>query len=75
MFSQILTFYSTHHALAAERILKDQGIAQTIVPTPRSISGNCGIAIRIDASQADDVVRILADEGVEVEGSHPLPED
>lgn len=73
MNSQILTFFSTHHALSAEKLLKQNGVEQTVVPTPRELSGNCGIAIRIDAADADRARRLLADAGIEVEGIHPSP--
>jgi len=69
--SQILTFYSTHQALAAERLLKSHGIAQTVVPTPRELSGNCGIALRIAAEDAEVVRALLAEEGIEVERMCP----
>ncbi len=67
MFSQIITFLSTHDALAAERVLKDRGIEQTIIPTPRTLSGNCGIAIRIGGQDAARAREALETQGVKVD--------
>lgn len=41
----ILTFGSTHAAIATDHILKPVGC--TIMPVPRFISASCGISIRI----------------------------
>ncbi len=44
----ILTFQSTHHVLKAERILIAKGIKFDIIPTPKDITSECGMSIRID---------------------------
>lgn len=74
MNSQILTFYSTHHALAAEKALKEAGVDQTIVPTPRQLSANCGIAIRIADTDAAQARHVLESAGIKIEGMHPEPD-
>jgi len=73
MFSQIITFLSTHDALSAERVLKERGIEQTIVPTPRSLSGNCGIAIRIGGRDADRAREVLEAAGVKIDAISDSP--
>ena len=70
--SQVLTFYSTHHALAAEKLLKASGLRQTVIPTPRELSGNCGISIRIDAADADRARSLLDEAGIQIEHMQPL---
>ncbi|MDI6799828.1 MAG: DUF3343 domain-containing protein [Actinomycetota bacterium] len=57
----IITFYSTHHALKAERILKEK-IEVVVVPVPRSISANCGIALKI-APESEEEARVVLKEG------------
>ncbi len=52
----ILTFNSTHHALHAEKLLLGAGIPHEIIPTPKDISSDCGISIRL--SPASDVQKI-----------------
>lgn len=52
----ILTFDSTHHVLKAEKLLKGSGIIHEIIPTPKDISSDCGMSIRIEAAVIDIVV-------------------
>ncbi|MBQ0017845.1 MAG: DUF3343 domain-containing protein [Clostridiales bacterium] len=47
----LLTFSSTHCAIAADNILKQLGC--TIMPVPRFISASCGISIRIKPEQRE----------------------
>lgn len=72
MNSQILTFYSTHHALAAEKLLKANHIRPLLVPTPRELSSNCGIALRISDNELATVRDLLESAGIEVEGAHAV---
>lgn len=44
----ILTFQSTHHVLKSEKILMEAGFRFDIIPTPKNISSDCGMAIRFD---------------------------
>ncbi len=67
MISQILAFFSTHHALSAEKLLKANRIEHTIVPTPRRLGGHCGIAIRIDAADVERVRKLLDSAGIAIE--------
>ncbi|MDO8886453.1 DUF3343 domain-containing protein [Candidatus Oleimmundimicrobium sp.] len=69
----VVTFYSTHHALKAERILKEE-IKIFVVPVPRSISSNCGISIRFPANDSEKVEEILRENHVGFEGIFPWPE-
>lgn len=57
----IITFHSTHHALKAEQILKGE-LEVVVVPVPRSISANCGIALKI-ASESEEEARAVLREG------------
>ena len=45
----LITFLSTHDAIAAEKILSEKAKV-TLRPTPREISAACGISIEIMAS-------------------------
>jgi len=47
----ILLFPSIHHVLAAERVLQEARIWYDLVPAPRELSSNCGVAIEV--RQAD----------------------
>lgn len=43
--SYVAIFSSIHYVLKAEQLLKAGGIPLDVVPVPREISGDCGMAI------------------------------
>ena len=43
----VFLFPSVSHALKAEKILKDRGIAHKLIPVPRHISSDCGVCLRV----------------------------
>ena len=43
----LIVFDSTNMALKAERALKDAGIPCAVIPTPREITAECGIALLV----------------------------
>jgi hypothetical protein len=47
-------FNSTHDALSGERVLRDAGITNTTIPTPKSIGGLCGISLRVPWGEGAD---------------------
>ncbi|HCC54078.1 MAG TPA: hypothetical protein DEQ20_04010 [Desulfobulbaceae bacterium] len=53
-------FFSIHYVLKAEQLLKARGISLDVVPVPREISGDCGMAIIFDSGQFTEVKSILA---------------
>ena len=49
----LVTFFSTHHALKAEKILKKDHENIDLIPTPREISSECGFSVLIRESSAE----------------------
>jgi len=49
----ILIFQSTHHVLKAEKVLLGKGLKIDIIPTPKEVSSDCGMSIRIDPDAFD----------------------
>lgn len=44
----LLSFDSTHHAIAAENLVKEnrpEGLVMHVIPTPRQITASCGISL------------------------------
>jgi hypothetical protein len=56
----VFGFATTHDALAAETALKAAGIPVTPVPAPRELGSLCGIALRLEISDADRSAAVLA---------------
>jgi len=57
----LLIFRSIHDVLAAERALKAAGIQPDLVPVPREINPNCGMAITIPPEATEPATAALAD--------------
>jgi hypothetical protein len=48
--SVVLTFDSTHDALAAEKFAAAHALAGRLIPVPVEISAGCGLAFKMDAA-------------------------
>ncbi|OGQ88789.1 MAG: hypothetical protein A2512_04090 [Deltaproteobacteria bacterium RIFOXYD12_FULL_56_24] len=57
--SYVAIFLSIHYVLKAEQLLKAGGIPLDVVPVPREISGDCGMAITFAPAQLAEVQSIL----------------
>jgi hypothetical protein len=70
----ILIFRGTHQVLSAEKTLKREGVAMRLVPVPRRLTSDCGLAIRIshsDRGKAREVLFLAAITPVSVHVSRP----
>lgn len=56
----LLTFESIHQVLAAEKALLEAGLAPDLVPVPKEISANCGMAITLPPSERASALLALA---------------
>ena len=56
----ILIFRGTHQVLSAEKRLKGGGVTLRLIPVPRRLTSDCGLAIRIRLDQRDRAREILA---------------
>ncbi|MBQ3338975.1 MAG: DUF3343 domain-containing protein [Atopobiaceae bacterium] len=51
--SLVVTFASTHDAMAAESALMAQGVPGRIIPTPTVVTAECGLAWKSPLSARD----------------------
>ena len=58
----LAVFNSAHRVMKAENILKRCGLAILLIPAPRALSTDCGLAIRFDSSLRDSVLEALTAE-------------
>ncbi len=56
----ILIFRGTHQVMAAEMYLKKGGVPMRLIPVPRSLTSDCGLAIRIRPAEHGRAREILA---------------
>lgn len=67
MSSRYVLFFSTHHALWAEEVLKEAGFAPELVAVPRHLSSDCGYCVRLEAGEQAGIAAALAAAGIEVD--------
>ena len=70
-YGVILTF-STGHSLRAERVLSEAGIETKMIPVPRRLSSDCGVALRIRTRDRRSALRTLTEKGVSYDRYEPL---
>lgn len=68
----VALFYTTSSALRAEKVLKQAGLAVKLIPTPRQLSSDCGMALRFEWERLEDVTAALQAARVEVASLHAL---
>ena len=60
----LAVFNSAHRVMKAEHVLKQDGLAILLIPAPRALSTDCGLAIRYDGELFDRVLHILQSENL-----------
>lgn len=68
----VVLFHSTAHALRAERVLVRAGLSIKMIPTPRQLSSDCGMALRFARAEGQRVAAILAENRVPTNGIHEI---
>ncbi len=71
----VFTFATTHEAMAAEDILRGEGVPLEVVPPPRGLSAGCGLALRVSMEDAPRAHATLAREGAAFQALHRLDAD
>ena len=69
----VVLFHTTSAAMRAEKRLKAAGLEVKLIPTPRELSSDCGVALRFPWPEAERVRGLLVEARVEIEQLAPLP--
>jgi hypothetical protein len=56
----VAIFNSIHRVMQAEKLLKGMGLTVLLIPAPRSLTSDCGLAIRFGEDQRPVVEQALA---------------
>ena len=67
MLDGLITFFASHHAIRAEKVLRDADFTVELIPGPKELSPNCGTALRIEHERANSALKVLTVEKVEVD--------
>lgn len=57
----VVLFHSTSMAIRGEKITKKENITVKLIPTPRHLSSDCGIALRFDVSDKERIINLFND--------------
>jgi len=68
----VALFHSTQSAIRAEKALKEAGLEVKMIPTPRHLSSDCGLALRFLWAQVAEVEATLSRHNVECSSTHRL---
>ena len=66
--NRLAVFDSVHQAIRAEKLMRLQGIAVELVPTPREISASCGQSLLFSSADQEEVLQAMAREAVVCSG-------
>lgn len=66
----LVLFHSTAHAIRAEKVLEEAGFRIKMIPTPRQLSSDCGMALRFDRTEEETVAATLGENKVPINGIH-----
>lgn len=68
----VVLFHTTSSAMRAEKLLTKEGYTVKLIPVPRQFSSDCGIALRFDWRQQEQVRSALDETQVEIDAIHRL---
>lgn len=60
----VAIFNSIHRVMEAERLLKDKQLKILLIPAPRALAADCGLAIRYAEDVRPEVEGALAEAGL-----------
>jgi len=61
---RVAVFNSVHRVMEAEKLLKGKKLAILLIPAPRAIAADCGLAIRYAEDLKEEVEGALAEAGL-----------
>jgi hypothetical protein len=64
MTNRILVFDTTHHAMWAEELAREQGVAVEVVPAPEGVEAKCGMALEVLPESLENLQTLLDKEGI-----------
>lgn len=68
----VVLFHTTSAAMQAEKLLVKAGLKVKLIPTPRQFSSDCGISLRFDWEQKEQVESLLKSSKVDIASIHRL---
>jgi hypothetical protein len=66
----LISFFGSYHALRAETLLKRSGMEARLIPGPKELSPNCGVALRFHYAQRENAIAVLTAKRVRIDAIH-----
>lgn len=66
----LISFFGSHHAIRADTQLRRGGYASQLIPGPKELSPNCGVAVRFAFDRREEVLAYLTAKKVQIEDVH-----
>ncbi len=73
--SCVIILFSIHFVLKAEKLLLENNISIDVIPVPRSISSDCGMAIKYSCEETEQVQDLLNRERINIARIYTCEED
>ncbi|HEX5630992.1 MAG TPA: DUF3343 domain-containing protein [Acidimicrobiia bacterium] len=70
MLDGLITFFASHHAIRADKTLRDAGLESQLVAGPKELSPNCGTAVRFELARRDQALALFTAHHVEIDEVH-----
>lgn len=64
----VFILYSIYNVMKAEKLLKEENIGVDLIPVPRKISSDCGMAVELENDNKDKTRDILTVNNIEIAG-------
>jgi hypothetical protein len=68
----VVLFFTNSSVMRAEKLLTKAGYSIKIIPTPREFSSDCGVALRFDWADYEQVKLILDTAHLEIDAIHQM---
>lgn len=68
----VIVFETTHHAIAASRVFKDKNYNFDIIPTPRMITNNCGLAIKFGEEDLEKIKESIKESNIKMKNIYKI---
>lgn len=64
----VILVYSTSHAIRIEKLLYEFDVSCKLIPVPRYLSSDCGVSVRFFREDLNQVISVISEAGIEIEG-------
>jgi hypothetical protein len=68
----VISFPSSHHAFQAEKAFQEAHLPALLIPLPREISADCGVALLISPDLQEQAEVLLSQAGVALAGTYQI---